>query len=265
MSAAGEPVYTDGATADGPADGGPVEAWLDSAFDRLTGTGAAGRRLLAESEDHLRTAVDHGLACGLSVEQAESEAVARMGSAAKLAREFARLRWEQRLAELTRRLRVGAVGAMRLVALVLVGAGAAALTVSAGIEVLILSDPAGEIEAHVTAAHRAFGVGGILLTAGVVSLVVRSRIVRRWSDRRGTRPAHMSEAAAAAAGGVFLALTHLLSRGRSDFGVRQDLWGVPVTVAASAFTSLALLACLAFIARGLLWQTSTARRRLSSR
>ena len=35
---------------------GPAERYLDALFDRLTGTGNAGRRSMAEAEDHLRTA-----------------------------------------------------------------------------------------------------------------------------------------------------------------------------------------------------------------
>ena len=35
---------------------GPVERYLDALFDRLAGTGQAGRRSLVEAEDHLRAA-----------------------------------------------------------------------------------------------------------------------------------------------------------------------------------------------------------------
>ena len=62
-----------------------VERYLDEMFDRLAGTGAAGRRALAETEDHLRAAVGAGMADGLPERQAEHEAVARFGSAARIA------------------------------------------------------------------------------------------------------------------------------------------------------------------------------------
>ena len=62
-----------------------VERYLDEMFDRLAGTGAAGRRALAETEDHLRAAVTAGMADGLPERQAEHEAVARFGSAARIA------------------------------------------------------------------------------------------------------------------------------------------------------------------------------------
>ncbi len=62
-----------------------VERYLDEMFDQLAGTGAAGRRALAETEDHLRAAVAAGLAEGLPERQAEHEAVVRFGSAARIA------------------------------------------------------------------------------------------------------------------------------------------------------------------------------------
>ncbi len=65
-----------------------VDQCLDELFDRLAGTGAAGRRALAEAEDHLRSAVADGVARGLSQDEAEREAVARFGSVARVAGEL---------------------------------------------------------------------------------------------------------------------------------------------------------------------------------
>lgn len=65
---------------------GPVERYLDEMFDRLAGTGAAGRRMLAETESHLFAAVEEGLARGLEAGAAEREAVDRFGPAAGVAR-----------------------------------------------------------------------------------------------------------------------------------------------------------------------------------
>jgi hypothetical protein len=64
---------------------GPVERYLDELFDRLAGTGAAGRRSLVEAEDHLRSAAATGVATGLDRERAEREAVARFGSPGSIA------------------------------------------------------------------------------------------------------------------------------------------------------------------------------------
>ena len=62
-----------------------IEAYLDELFDRLAGTGAAGRRSLAEAEDHLRSAAAEAMAAGVTPEQAERDAVARFGPANTLA------------------------------------------------------------------------------------------------------------------------------------------------------------------------------------
>src|ERR1022692_118220 len=74
-----------GAQASGGIRMSEVERYLDEMFNRLAGTGAPGRRVLAETEDHLRAAVAAGLAKGLAERQAEHEAVVRFGSAARVA------------------------------------------------------------------------------------------------------------------------------------------------------------------------------------
>lgn len=68
-----------------------VERYLDEMFNRLAGTGARGRRVLAETEDHLRAAVAAGLAEGLPERQAEHGAVVRFGSAARVAGQVRRV------------------------------------------------------------------------------------------------------------------------------------------------------------------------------
>jgi hypothetical protein len=65
-----------------------VERYLDELFDRLAGTGAAGRRALAEAEDHLHAAVAAGVERGLTEERAGQEAVERFGSPARIAGEL---------------------------------------------------------------------------------------------------------------------------------------------------------------------------------
>jgi hypothetical protein len=72
-------------TGDGPVDG-PVERYLDEMFDRLAGTGPAGRRMLAEAESHLLAAVEDGRARGLDAEAAEREAIDRFGTVAGVVR-----------------------------------------------------------------------------------------------------------------------------------------------------------------------------------
>ncbi len=67
-------------------DDGPIDRYLDEMFDRLAGTGADGRRLLTEAEEHLTEAAAEGRARGLDAEAAEQEAVGRFGAAATIAR-----------------------------------------------------------------------------------------------------------------------------------------------------------------------------------
>lgn len=67
-----------------------IDEFLDEAFAELTGTGSAGRRALAEAEDHLRASAAEGVARGLTREQAEAEAVARFGSPASFAKQLSR-------------------------------------------------------------------------------------------------------------------------------------------------------------------------------
>jgi hypothetical protein len=99
----------------------PVERLLDDLFDRLAGSGSAGRRALAEAEDHLRSSVDEGLARGLDQNQAEEQAVRRFGSPARIAGEL-RLA-HQGIGALLRGAFVGAwlIGAVALIAIGLSG------------------------------------------------------------------------------------------------------------------------------------------------
>lgn len=62
-----------------------IESYLDELFGRLAGTGATGRRALAEAEDHLLAAAADATARGLPADQAERDAVARFGPPALVA------------------------------------------------------------------------------------------------------------------------------------------------------------------------------------
>jgi hypothetical protein len=64
-----------------------IDRYLDELFGRLAGTGAAGRRLLAEAEDHLRAAAADAMTCGMQADQAEHEAVTRFGQSGVVARQ----------------------------------------------------------------------------------------------------------------------------------------------------------------------------------
>lgn len=64
---------------------GPLESYLDELFDRLGGTGGAGRRALAETEDHMRSLAEAAVAAGAGEQEAELAAIARFGPAAQIA------------------------------------------------------------------------------------------------------------------------------------------------------------------------------------
>jgi len=66
----------------------PVEAYLDELFDRLAGTGRAGRWALAEAEDHLLSLVDEEKARGAGELDSARAAVARFGDPALVAAGF---------------------------------------------------------------------------------------------------------------------------------------------------------------------------------
>ena len=78
-------------------DGGAVDRYLDDLFDALAGTGGAGRRALAEAEDHLRAATADRVAHGMPNEEAERDAVARFGAPAQIARQLRRAHGRPRL------------------------------------------------------------------------------------------------------------------------------------------------------------------------
>jgi hypothetical protein len=65
-----------------------IEWYLDELFDKLAGTGAAGRRALMEAEYHLRAAAADAITRGLPEDQAEHEAVSRFGPLALVTRKL---------------------------------------------------------------------------------------------------------------------------------------------------------------------------------
>jgi hypothetical protein len=67
-----------------------IDEFLDQVFNHLGKTGSAGRRLLAEAEDHLNEAVAEGVADGLSVEDAKRRAIRSFGLPRTVARRLRR-------------------------------------------------------------------------------------------------------------------------------------------------------------------------------
>ena len=69
--------------------GDRIEGYLDQLLLELRGRATDVRRVLAETEEHLRDATADGVAAGLSPDEAEAEAIARFGSPRAIARRFA--------------------------------------------------------------------------------------------------------------------------------------------------------------------------------
>ncbi|HEX3393812.1 MAG TPA: permease prefix domain 1-containing protein [Acidimicrobiales bacterium] len=68
----------------------PIEVYLDRLLVELSGRARNVRRILAEADDHLRDAVESGVAEGLLPAEAEQRAIDRFGSPATVARRFTR-------------------------------------------------------------------------------------------------------------------------------------------------------------------------------
>jgi len=62
-----------------------IDGYLDELFDRLSGQGGAGRRMLDEASDHLRMAAAAKVAAGMPADRAEREAVAQFGATDRIA------------------------------------------------------------------------------------------------------------------------------------------------------------------------------------
>lgn len=109
-----------------------VENYLDDLFGYLAGTGGAGRRALAETEDHLHSATADLVASGLSEDAAAERAVARFGDARRIAHELRVVHRD--LAGLARQLFMGAwlLGGLGAVAVGVSGLVAAAMRAAWG-------------------------------------------------------------------------------------------------------------------------------------
>jgi hypothetical protein len=99
----------------------PIEEYLDELLSRLRLPPRATRRLLAEAEDHLREDAANAERAGSGRLEAERAAVARFGSAARIATEERRVRRPNPIA---------AVGTIAWAGVVLVGVGLTAVGLS---------------------------------------------------------------------------------------------------------------------------------------
>jgi hypothetical protein len=197
-----------------------IDRYLDELFDRLAGQGAAGRRMLAEAEDHLRMTAAAQVEAGVPAELAEREAVARFGGSGQLAGQLGTVHQGRRLA-------AAAAGVSLLAGrAVLMVAGCYLLSALA----LVVWGTSVSIMRHTAAA------GGLMLLAGAGILLVRR--LAGWVGPSGSRFGLLGAAVAALAGVVVfvdLPLAAGLALGASG------LW----RHAAALQTGLALANCLA--------------------
>jgi hypothetical protein len=201
-----------------------IERYLDELFDRLAGTGAAGRRLLAETEEHLRDAAADGVAAGLDEARAEAEAVRRFGSPGAIAAQLRRAH---------RRPIPAAVSGIWLLAGIGAGVLAAAyLATAVSIAILMRMHP----ETVPACSSDATFVGGCSttetalaasLTAGVAALAVAAVILAsRWVARRRLGLAKPGRRFPYLAGAVLVFLGPAVFLATMD-SVGTDTLGVP--------------------------------------
>ncbi|HWW53129.1 MAG TPA: permease prefix domain 1-containing protein [Acidimicrobiales bacterium] len=122
----------------------PIEEYLDRLFTQLRGRAADVRRILAETEGHLRDAVDAGVASGLTSNEAERQALERFGPPSTVARRFAAV--EGRVVPagvlIQMVLAVALIGGIGLVAIGASAGVAGAMEVAAG-KSFVAGDPPG--------------------------------------------------------------------------------------------------------------------------
>ncbi len=217
-----------------------IDAYLDELFDRLAGTGAAGRRAMAEAEDHLRSAAAQAVATGVPAEQAERGAVARFGPAARFASALAAA--HRSMLTMVRRTAVGGwiVGCVGAVAVGLSGVVAAIFGTVFGAS-FVSGDavgvtytpercadyfeyvPTASSCAQAAAIHHLGEIEQYRMALGVLGLVGIAVYfgARRWFGVRGPQwtPAWSSVAA------VLLALFGLAAVGLGGMGVMEMVFG----------------------------------------
>ena len=159
------------------APSGPVDRYLDDLFDRLAGTGGIGRRALAETEDHLRTAAADAAERGMPPAEAEREAVARFGAAGSFARRLRRAHRHDPL-------RVLLSSAWLLVGLALAALSAVYLLTAVDRAVEMSRDPSAGPECDRTCYTPSGALRHLLLTGAGLAVVAAAVLVGRVLARR---------------------------------------------------------------------------------
>ncbi|MDW5328206.1 permease prefix domain 1-containing protein [Plantactinospora sp. KLBMP9567] len=253
---------------DEPAAVGVVARHLDEMFDQLAGTGAVGRRLLAEVEDHLRDAVADEMAQGVPAERAERNAVTRFGPPDRIAGDLRRAR---------RGLAVAPVvsGAWLLTGLATVLFAATFLLKALDVAMLRrahpeqlpscaerpgvpadISDAIAPCGAGVAATHTYARIGLIALLVAVVVLTARWLTIRNTALPPAPQRCPLLAAALFAVAGVVLFLQYPVTpSGRPLFGASggTPLWWTgswhQITVSGLALLTSVAIVC-GYVAQG---------------
>lgn len=229
-----------------------IDDYLDSLFDRLSGTGAAGRRAFAEAEDHLRSAAATNEETGMSTDEAEVAAVASFGTPHRIVR-LARQGSEQ-----MRRLRMLVSGGWLFAALAATMLGITYAARGVDIAALLRMHPepypacgpfvSGQVCSEtVPQLHRFTAAAIIVLGAAVVLWVSRWLCVRYGV----LSPIGPITSFACAAGLLLLAaVVHTRARGEFQFdGGPGFQFGFVLLVAAGAMTVAMVVWGLAKVTR----------------
>jgi cytochrome c-type biogenesis protein CcmH/NrfF len=262
---------------------GPVELYLDEMFDRLSGTGRAGRYALAETENHLRAAVDEEVAAGRSGVEAQHVAVARFGDPVRIARQMRHAMSPPRIAHTVSALWAlaglaalavaVAFGTKAVEGVVLTtmhppgvpycGAGMASHTTEYVVDGMMVGSPACSDAYEIVQRNRTAGLVALLVAVGL--LLVRRLAVRVAGLPLAGRRFPLAAAGVFAAAGVLLpVVAHPnLSVGPWLYGYDGGLLGVPT--GAGLYTSVLLSFSLLFFALvAVVWYLVRPRRRRSS-
>jgi hypothetical protein len=203
-----------------------IDRYLDDLFDRLAGQGAAGRRMLEETADHLRLSAADKVAAGLPEEAAEREAVAQFGESGRIAALLDRVHSGGRLA-------AAASGAALVGGRALLMLGGIYLTAALGLSAS---------ESQWWIMRQTAAAGGLMLLGGAAVLLAR-RLAVRVGRLPAARPPHAALAAAALAlAGVVTLVDVPLAVGL--LFDQAGLW----RQAAAMTTGMAVVNCLAVAA-----------------
>jgi hypothetical protein len=219
-----------------------IDSYLDDLFDRLGGTGGAGRRLLLESEDHLRTAASEAMARGSTREEAESSAVESFGSVHDIVKDLRQPITAARVAMTAISAMWVSIGALAMVA------GVSYLTFFAGTRGVLFghsadaicgADSATAAPMSVCGSHSVapLTIGLVLVTSGGFAILIRVALTRRHLlPRAGGRLVMLGAALFA-----FLALAVAMDSGNPIVG-SPPAWESIHLVVAVALAGVAVIA-----------------------